>query len=119
MGVTGRQMNDELHDRGARHGRQAFPAWAPAVALGAAILSISVVAEAGSQDSIQAAGVFPPWWSQSGVLAAATRAGDITAIGAVPFIVVVRSSKGPAAPRLRAAGALLSLNSGLAGLCGA
>lgn len=94
-------------------------AWAPAVAMGVAVLSISVVAEAGSRDSAQAAGVFPPWWSQSGVLAAAARAGDITAVGAAPFVVVVRSSNGPAAPRLRAAGALLSLNPGLAGLCGA
>ena len=83
------------------------------------VLSISVVAEAGSRDSALAAGVFPPWWSQAGVLAAASRAGDITAVGAAPFVVVIHSSQGPAAPRLRAAGAFLSLNAGLAGLCGA
>lgn len=111
-------MRDKPEDRGALQGRQANLAWTPAVAMGAVVLSISVVAEAGPRDSALAAGVFPPWWSQSGVLAAASRAGDITAVGAAPFVVVVRSPEGPAAPRLRAAGALLSLNAGLAGLCG-
>jgi hypothetical protein len=111
-------MNEQSDDRAARAGRQALLAWAPAVAMGAVVLSISVVAEAGSRNSDQAAGVFPPWWSQVSILEAASRAGDITAMGAAPFVVVVRSSHGPAAPRLRAAGAFLSLNAGLAGLCG-
>lgn len=87
--------------------------------VGLAALSMSLVAEGGSHDAALAAGVFPPWWEQSGVLAAAAHAGDVVAVGGVPFVVVVRSEHGPAGPRLRAAGALLSLDPGLAGLCGA
>jgi hypothetical protein len=112
-------MKDQSDDHGVRNGRKALLAAAPAIAMSVLALSISMAAEAGPRDSIQAAGVFPPWWSQAGILAAASRAGDITAVGAAPFVVVVRSSKGPAGPRLRAAGAFLSLNAGLAGLCGA
>jgi hypothetical protein len=112
-------MNDQSDDRGARQGRQAILAWAPAVAMGAVVLSISVAAEAGSRDSAQAAGVFAPWWSQSRILDAASNAGEITAVGAVPFVVMIHASHGAAAPRLRAAGAWLSLDPGLAGLCGA
>jgi len=97
---------------------QACAAWAPALVIGMAALGMAAVAEAGPRDAAQAAGVFPPWWSQAGVLAAAGEAGQVTAMGALPFIVVIRSSEGAAGPRLRAAGALLTLKPGLAGSCG-
>ena len=89
-----------------------------AAGIGMAALGMAAVAEAGPRDAVQAAGVFPPWWSQAGVLAAAGEAGQVTAMGALPFIVVIRSSEGAAGPRLRAAGALLTLKPGLAGSCG-
>ncbi len=95
-----------------------MPAWLPAAVIGIAALLLSLTAEAGSRDSSLAAGVFPPWWSQAAALGAAGQAGQVTAVGALPFIVIIRSAHGPAAPRLRAAGAMLSLNAGLAGLCG-
>jgi hypothetical protein len=112
-------MNHKTDHRGVQAERQAIPAWLPATVIGVAALALSFTAEAGSRNSARAAGVFPPWWSQSAALAAAGQAGDITAVGALPFVVIIRSAHGPAAPRLRAAGALLSLNAGLAGLCGA
>ncbi len=93
--------------------------WAPAAAVGLAALSLSVAVEARPRDPRQAAAVFPPWWGAARTLDAAARAGSIVAVGALPFIVTVRSADGPIAPRLRAAGAWLDLDPALAGVCGA
>ena len=88
----------------------------------AAALAISVVvlaAAASPADPHEAAGVFPPWWSGSEALSAASRAGAVLAVGAAPFVIIVRDPGGRAAARLRAAGALFWLDAdGLAG-CGA
>lgn len=97
---------------------RATPAWAPAAVIAAFGLAFALAAEAGPRDSQVAAGVYPPWWSQAQVLSAAARAGDIAAVGAVPFVVVVRSPRGPAADSLAVSGALFSLDAGLARLCG-
>ena len=42
-------------------------------------------------DRETAAAVFPPWWSQAAALTAASEAGAVTAVGALPFIVVVNA----------------------------
>ena len=57
-------------------------------------------------DARDAAGVFPPWWDRTVVFSAASQAGVVRDLGAVPFIVTVRDQSGHAAQRLRAAGAL-------------
>jgi hypothetical protein len=92
--------------------------WAPAAAVGLAVLSLSVAVEARPRDPRQAAAVFPPWWGSARTLDAAGRAGAVVAVGALPFIVTVRSAAGPIAPRLRAVGAWLDLDPALAGVCG-
>lgn len=69
-------------------------------------------------DPAEAAGVFPPWWSQQAVMAAAAKAGVIRDFGAVPFIVVVRDPEGRAQARLRQAGALFSVAPSGTALCG-
>ncbi|MCI3131552.1 hypothetical protein [Phenylobacterium aquaticum] len=99
--------------------RQEPLAWLPAALIGLVALSIAAVAQAGARDAATAAGVFPPWWSRSAVLDAASQAGGVVAVGGAPFIVIIHSASGPAAPRLRAAGALVALDAGLARLCGA
>jgi hypothetical protein len=70
-------------------------------------------------DPREAAGVFPPWWSGARALAAASRAGDVLAVGAAPFIVIVRDPAGRAAARLQAAGALFQLDARGLAACGA
>jgi hypothetical protein len=85
---------------------------AAASAMSALVLSVA----AAPTDPHEAAGVFPPWWSEAAALAAAARAGAVLGVGAVPFIVIVRDPGGHAPARLRAAGALVSLDArGLAG----
>jgi hypothetical protein len=89
---------------------------ATAAAAVAATSVVVVAAAAAPADSRDAAGVFPPWWSQAEALSAASRAGAVLAVGAAPFIVIVRDPAGRAPARLRAAGALFQLDAtGLAG----
>lgn len=85
---------------------------AAAVAMSAGVLFVA----AAPADPHEAAGVFPPWWNEAATLSAAGRAGAVVGVGALPFIVVVRDPTGRAPSRLRAAGALFSLDArGLAG----
>lgn len=93
--------------------------WLPAAAVGLAALSLSVAVEARPRDPAQAAAVFPPWWSAASVFDAASRAGSVVSVGAMPFIVTVRSADGPVDARLRAVGAWFSVDPGLAKSCGA
>lgn len=115
----GRDMRVAIGELQTRPERQGPLAWLPAALIGLAALSMAAVAQAGAGDAATAAGVFPPWWSRATVLDAASQAGGIVAVGGAPFVVIIHSGSGPAAPRLRAAGALLSLDAGLARLCGA
>ena len=69
-----------------------------------------------------AAAIFPPWWDAPRSLAAANRAGAVTGVGAQPFIIITATD--PAQPQiralassLRAQGAWLVVDPGLAGLC--
>ena len=83
-------------------------------------MSVAVIAAAESPvDPHDAAGVFPPWWPQARALEAAARAGAVLAVGAAPFIVIVRDPAGRAPQRLRAAGALFSLDPHGLAACGA
>ena len=85
-----------------------------------AVMSVLVLAVAASpSDQREAAGVFPPWWSAARALDAAARAGAVLAVGAAPFIVIVRDPTGRASQRLRAAGALFSLDPHGLAACGA
>lgn len=86
---------------------------------GIGVMSAGVLL-AGSRapDPTEAAGVFPPWWSQDAVLAAAGQAGVIRDLGAVPFIVVIHDPAGRAQARLQAAGALFSVGPAGSFACG-
>ncbi|HWA64156.1 MAG TPA: hypothetical protein VG939_22500 [Caulobacteraceae bacterium] len=90
---------------------QATPALAIAAVSSAAVLTLG----GRPLDPVTAAGVFPPWWSGGRALAAAGSAGDVLGVGALPFIVVVRAPHADA--RLRAAGALFSIDARGAGAC--
>lgn len=68
-------------------------------------------------DPQEAAGVFPPWWGREAAMVAASEAGSILAVGALPFIVIVRSDQGVASARLREAGALFSIDPGRVAPC--
>jgi hypothetical protein len=60
-------------------------------------------------DAHAVAAVFPPWWAADRALGAAASAGRLAAVGAVPWVIVVRGD-GDVASHLRAAGALLLLD---------
>ncbi|WP_312163954.1 hypothetical protein [Phenylobacterium sp.] len=92
--------------------------WAPALLLAMAGAVGAAVAAARPLDEREAAGIFPPWWSQEEALAAASRAGAVIAVGRAPFVIVVRAPEGDAAGRLRRAGALFSVDPMQARACG-
>lgn len=85
-----------------QHGSGALAPALVAVATSAVLL----IAGSPPADARDAAGVFPPWWDRTAVFAAASQAGVVRDLGAVPFIVTVRDQSGHAAQRLRTAGAL-------------
>lgn len=70
-------------------------------------------------DPHEAAGVFPPWWGREASLLAASDAGAVLAVGTLPFIVIVRTPDADASARLRAAGALFSIDPGRVAPCAA
>lgn len=109
--TTGERKRDEE--------RPGPAAWAPAALIAFASLFFAGAAQTAPGDSTTAAGVFPPWWSRAAVIEAAASAGGVVSVGSQPFIVIVRAPSGPAAPRLHEAGALFSIDAGLARLCGA
>ena len=89
------------------------------VSLGVALATACVLlASSRTPDPHVAAGVFPPWWPRSVVIAAAAQAGAVRDLGAVPFIVVVQDSGGRAQARLREAGALFSVAPAGSAACG-
>lgn len=92
---------------------------APAFALALASLATLVAVQAGPQSPREIAAVFPPWWSQAETLAAARRAGAVSAIGGWRNVVVVAADDDGLPRRLNTAGALLQLDPILSGLCNA
>ncbi|MBU1286017.1 MAG: hypothetical protein KJ794_21680 [Gammaproteobacteria bacterium] len=94
--------------------------WFPPAGLGLFSLCAALVMGAAPREADAAAAIFPPWWSTPQVLAAADRAGLVTGVGAQPFIVVARTRPGGSdslASALRAQGAWLVVDPGLAGPC--
>ena len=96
--------------------------WAPAASLGLLSLVAAVILGAAPRQADAAAAIFPPWWDAPRALAAADRAGAVTGVGAQPFIIITATDparpSGPAlASALRAQGAWLVVDPGLAGLC--
>lgn len=93
-------------------------AWLPAAFIGVAGLAASVTLGLRPADAHEAAGVFPVWWSQARTFDTAAHAGRIVAVGAAPFVVIVRSDTPDVAKALRAQGAWLVIDPGLAAACG-
>lgn len=93
--------------------------WIPAGAIALAGLAAAVAVGLRPQDPREAAAVFPPWWSQARAANAAAVAGNIVAVGVAPFVVVARSDTPDIAAALRAQGAWLVIDPGLAAACGA
>lgn len=94
--------------------------WLPAAALCLASLLPALALSAAPRGDGPAAAVFPPWWGAAQTFAAADQAGDIAAVGWRPFIIIANPEPGanaPLAQRLRAQGAWLILDPGLAGPC--
>jgi hypothetical protein len=83
------------------------------LAISSAGIAASLGAGKPSTDSSVVA-VFPPWWSASRTLVAASRAGAVLNSGVYSFVVVVQSQDSEQdrelGARLRAAGALLLLD---------
>ncbi|HEV7260588.1 MAG TPA: hypothetical protein VGN82_22595 [Bosea sp. (in: a-proteobacteria)] len=91
--------------------------WLPATAIAAASTVMIPVLAARPLDATLAAGVFPPWWSESEIIDAAARAGAVLATGTLPFVVIIRAEGGDAARRLSDQGALFSLDPAGAAMC--
>jgi hypothetical protein len=119
LGSLGQDMQGLSDTRDTSRETGAIRPWLPAAAVGLVALSMSVAVEARPRDPAQAAAIFPPWWNAASVIDAASRAGSVVAVGAMPFVVTVRTADGPVAPRLRAVGAWFSIDPGLARSCGA
>lgn len=81
----------------------------------AASLAAAIMFGGPPSDSSSAAALFPPWWSQEQVILAADDAGDLLAVGRLPFIVAVANKDRPVAEQLRASGALVLLSASAAG----
>jgi len=91
--------------------------WLPAVAIGAVSTILVPIMAARPLSASIAAGVFPPWWSNTEIVSAAARAGSIVGSGTLPFVIIVRVEEGEAAQRLSEQGALFSLDPSGAPLC--
>ncbi|MDP1642318.1 MAG: hypothetical protein Q8L59_09055 [Phenylobacterium sp.] len=97
--------------------------WFPAAGLCFLSLIAALVLGAAPRQANAAAAIFPPWWDAPRALAAADRAGAVTGIGAQPFIITL-TERAPSdatnrslAAALRAQGAWLVVDPGLAGPC--
>jgi hypothetical protein len=71
-----------------------------------ATLFASAAASFSPTDPQRVSAVFPPWWSAAESLAAASRAGAVSRVGSLPFILAVSSRDPGLAHRLKAEGAL-------------
>jgi hypothetical protein len=97
--------------------------WLPAAGLCFLSLIAALVLGAAPRQANAAAAIFPPWWDAPRALAAADRAGAVTGIGAQPFIITLTERPAPGAAdrslasALRAQGAWLVVDPGLAGPC--
>lgn len=96
--------------------------WVPAASLGLISLVAALALGAAPRQADAAAAIFPPWWDAPRALAAAHRAGAVTGVGAQPFVITIIQRPGDDPGRslsaaLRAEGAWLVVDPGLAGPC--
>jgi len=98
--------------------RSGLAAGLPAGLIGVASLFAAASLGLRPADAREAAGVFPFWWSEARVISAAANAGQIVAVGAAPFVVIARTDAPNVAQALRAQGAWLVIDPGLAAACG-
>lgn len=94
---------------GPRHGARGLSSVAAWMAVTGISLVPAALIAARPSDAHAVAAVFPPWWPAARTLGAAAAAGRLAAVGAVPWVVVVRGD-GDVASHLKAAGALLLLD---------
>lgn len=87
-----------------------------ALAILASLFAAAAI-EAPASDPSRVAAIFPPWWSGPRAIAAAASVGDIVGVGGAPFVVILHGDSETLARRVRAAGALLTLTSNIAGFC--
>jgi hypothetical protein len=78
---------------------------------------VITVATHSSPAGVSAAAIFPPWWSGAKAFEAAATSGQITRLGAFPFVVVVRSDDPGLVSRLKSAGAIFVLDPVQLALC--
>ena len=97
--------------------RPGIVAWLPAAFIGVAGLFAAASLGMRPLDAHEAAGVFPMWWTQARTFETAAQAGRIVSVGAAPFVVIVRSDRPDVAQALRAKGAWLVIDPGLAAAC--
>ena len=90
--------------------------WALMLALGVTGLLLSVASGA-AHDPGRVGAVFPPWWSSAQALDAGSRAGHVMSVGMFPSVLVVQSARPGLRERLRAAGAMILIDSTGAILC--
>ncbi len=83
-------------------------------AIGATMLLALPVASA---DATTVAAVFPPWWSARAAIGAAARTGSVVGLGRLFATVIVHDDQPILAARLRAAGALITLDADAFGGC--
>lgn len=93
--------------------------YAPAAVLALASLAAAASLSLAPRDPQQIAAVFPPWWTADRSLDAAARAGAIAGVGALSFIVAVRSAEPDLSVRLREVGALAVIDDHFISFCGA
>jgi len=84
------------------------------IGAGGLLLSVASGAE---RDPSRVGVMFPPWWSSARTLDAGSRAGHVLSVGALPSVLVVQSDRPGLRDRLRAAGAMILLDSTGAVLC--
>ena len=77
----------------------------------AVVAPLATALATATPDSGEIAAVFPPWWSASNILVAASAVGEPVRFGGFAWILVVHDDRGNLASRLRAAGALALLDS--------
>lgn len=89
--------------------------------LAATVLTVAWSAMASVQPtsrSSEVVAVYPPWWPEARVLAAATQSADLLNFGRWTFVVLARAPDRQAHARLTSGGALLVLDGGVFQFCG-
>jgi len=92
--------------------------YAPAAVLSLGSLAVAASLSLAPRDPSLVAAVFPPWWGAERSLDAAAHAGAIAGVGALSFIVAVRSAEPGLSARLREVGAFAVIDDTVISFCG-